>query len=349
MTTCSNNIRVYVNDSFVYFPYERIKRNPNYYLTVFVPTYADEEVIDKSRFTGMFKIVNVIKYVSNFDESKYSSVSKNLVVYWNVIVPINILGVGTTDVYNVVLSDNLYKCNNIVIENTTFVNCPLQVDYDPSMICLKGELVGYSSEINKALNNANNKFIIHFDKDTPMGVKILNTKRYFILLSVYRSSPVKLCIYLTYDELNVVHKELSWESIRRQMRGGLASNACNILNRSSYKYVQDAMEILQINTTNISSIHVLVKMFTPLILRYKLVPDIFVEMNRINGNEKHVRLYCKHESLAITNAGPVPINLPTINQKPFTHNPLQPPSEELYRELGTRRAYINYPKYNYFL
>jgi len=145
-----------------------------------------------------------------------------------------------------------------------------------------------------------------------------------------------------------VHKELSWESTRRMLRGG-KSSACTVMNRVSYQYVLDALELLGIDNTDISSVHKLLDVFNPLILRYKLVPDVFIELNKINGGDKHVRLYCKHEAVAITNAGMVPINLPTVNPKPFTHHALKPPSEKIYQTLGTRSVFLHAPVYNYFL
>lgn len=351
---CLPKLKVYISDRFVKFPYEMVTAQPDAggtpvagKLTVFVPTFADEKAVNKDPFRGAgFGDVRIIKYVSNYEEDP--SIRDGVVVYWNAIVPIKITGLGNTLVFNVVLSDNLYQCGEVVIDTEmTTVRCPLQVDFDKTMVCLKGEYAGDSEEIKKALDPNNKQFLLHFDKDTPMGVKILNTKRYLIVLG-NRAERAKFCVYLPHDELATIHKELSWESTRRQLRGGVPT-ACRVVNRPSYKYIVDAMEIMGVDKDDVSSIHRLVEVFNPLILRYKLVPDVFVELNRLNGIEKHVRLYCKYEGVAITNAGPVPLNMPTRNNKNFTHRPPTPLSESFYRELGTRNAFVHAPTYNYFL
>ncbi|AIS92048.1 hypothetical protein [Erinnyis ello granulovirus] len=350
--TCNGNIRVFISDAFILFPYENVtpqhdatSNTLSTTLTVFVPTYADEKVVLKQLLLKRFNKVRVLKYVSTFVES--DEIQQGTVVYWNVIVPIKITGVGDTKVFNVVLSDNLYSCRSISIDNRIRnVSCPLQVDYEKDMICLKGELAGDNEELNKAKDFANKSFLIHFDRETPMGIKILNTKRFLIALSQNRN--VKVCVYLTYEELAIVHKELSWESVRKQIRGG-TGNTCTVLTQPSYKYVVDSLELLGIGVDQIGAIHTLVDIFTPLILRYKLVPDIFVELNKVNGHEKHVRLYCKYEGVAVTNGGPVPLNLPTKNKLQWTHRPLVPPSPSFYHEIGNRNVYVYSPVYNYFL
>nr|UYX49680.1 odv-e43 [Darna trima granulovirus] len=351
--TCSNKIKVYISDEYIYFPYNNLEPQLDAggaeitnRLTVFVSTYADEKAVLKSRLTR-YQEVRVIKYVSSFVEDK--SVQEGVVVYWNAIVPIKTTGVGNTLVFNVVLSDNLYACHEIHIDNTMkTIYCPLQTDYKKDMVCLKGELAGDTEELKKARSNDNTNFIIHFDKETPLGIKILNSKRFLIALSAFRQSRATVCIYLSYDELITLHKELSWESTRRQIRGGTA-NACTIVNRLSYRYIVDALEILGIDNKDIMSLHKLVEIFNPLIAQYNLVPDIFVELNRFSGEEKHVRLYCKHEAVAITNAGLVPLNMNTTNSNPFTHKPLTPLPESFYKELNTRNVFVHAPSYNYFL
>lgn len=352
---CNGKLQVYISNAFILFPYEKItpqldttSNTLSTHLTVFVPTYADEKVV-VNRILVAFNTVRVIKYVSTFNEED-EQIKNGTVVYWNVIVPIRVTGVGVTKVFSVVLSDNLYSCHSIAIDNNQTVNsmCPLQVDYEKDMICLKGELAGDIEELNKAYSPTNTSFLLHFDKETPMGIKILNTKRFLIALSLYRKTHAKVCVYLTYEELATVHKELSWESVRRQIRGG-SGVSCNVLTPPSYKYVTDALQLLGIGLDKIGAIHTLVDMFTPLILRYKLVPDIFVELNKLNGHEKHVRLYCKYEGVSVTNAGPVPLNLPTTNKLQWTHRTLIPPSQSFYEEIGNRNVYVYAPVYNYFL
>ncbi|ABC61174.1 unknown [Choristoneura occidentalis granulovirus] len=341
---CLDSVHVFISDKYILFPYKNVIVQDNATdLTIFVPTFADEKVIIKEVFTN-FNKVRVLKYVSNFEENE--DIKKGVVVYWNAILPIKVTGVGTTLIFNVVLSDNLYFCKNVTIDRTQYNNhCPLQVDYEEGMVCLKGELAGDSQELDKTSNKSN--FFIHFDKETPMGIKILNTKRFLIALS-NNVSRVKVCVYLNYDELTTIHKELSWESTRKQIRGG-PRNDCNVFSRPSYKYIVDSLELLGINTNDIGTLHDLVNIFNPLILRYKLVPNIFVELNNLNGTEKHVRLYCKYEGVAITNAGPVPLNMPTKNPHPFTYKPLMPPSSSFYKEIGYKNAFVHAPVYNYFL
>nr|ADO85472.1 unknown [Pieris rapae granulovirus] len=353
--TCSAKIKVYISDEFIFFPYNSVLAQPDAAgapiysrLTIFVPTYADEKVILKDSLRSMgFKEIRVLKYVSSFEEDE--NIREGVVVYWNAIVPIKLTGIGNTLVFNVVLSDNLYSCHEINIDTRMKnIQCPLQVDYNNKMVCLKGEYAGDAEEIKKAISPASTQFLVHFDKETPMGIKILNTKRFLIALSTLRQTRANVCIYLSYDELTTIHKELSWESTRRQIRGGV-SNTCSIINRPSYKYILDALELLGVNKDDMSSLHRLVDIFTPLILRYKLVPNVFVELNNINGEEKHVRLYCKYEGVAITNAGPIPLNMSVQNPKPFVHRPIVPPSELFYREIGSRKAFVHAPVYNYFL
>ncbi|AGQ20305.1 odv-ec43 [Clostera anastomosis granulovirus A] len=351
--TCHSNVKVYISDTFINFPYDAVVPQVNAdgvsvfnHLTVFVSTFADEKVILRSALLNRFTNVSVIKYASNFQEDV--TVAQGVVVYWNVIVPIKVFGVGTTQVFNVVLSDNLYTCDEIYVDaNITHTLCPLQVDYSVGMVCLKGELAGDSVELSKTASSENTKFIIHFDRETPLGVKILNVKRYLIALSK-RTTRATVCVYLPYEELTTVHKELTWEATRRRIRSGVIS-ACNIVDRRSYKYILNALEIVGAATQEISALHRLVNVFTPLILRYHLVPDVFVELNRLTGEEKHVRLYCRNEAVAITNVGPVPLNMPTTSSAPFKHRPLTPPPESLYRELGTRNVFVHPPAYNYFL
>lgn len=357
-SSCGKNIKVYISDYFVEFPYNRIpspvvqQQQQQQILTIFVPTYADEKVILKNPLINLgYQKVNVLKYVSNFNETDDEQIRNGVVVYWNAITQIRTTGVGDTLVFNVVLSDNLYACSDIIIDTKMrTVQCPLQVDYSPKMTLLKGECAGDSEELRKAKSNDHTEFCVYFDKETPMGIKILNTKRFLLILSMFRETRAKVHIYLSHNELATIHKELSWESTRRRLRGGTPSQ-CTIIDIPSYKYVMDALELIGVHSNDKSSLHKLIDIYNPLILKYNLVPAVLVELNNINGVEKHVRLYCKYEGFAITNAGPVPLNMPTQNPKPFVHKStiVTPPSESFYKEIGTRRAYLHSPIYNYFL
>ncbi|AER41479.1 ODV-EC43 [Epinotia aporema granulovirus] len=347
--TCSDKIKVFISDDYIFFPYNLVTKetDKNDNITIFVPTFQDEKVINKKRLTDKgFESVTVVKHVPHFQQDEENATGT--VVYWNAISAITKLGEGVTRVFNVVLSDNLYICAHINIDRKMAeTRCPFQVPYQKDMVCLSGEFAGDSQEIILAQNPNITSYFIKFSPETPLGIKILNIKRFLIILST-RKELVKLCVYLPYEELTSVHKELAWESIRRVLRGGVPSN-CTVINQPSYQYVIDSLELLGIVNSDISSIHELQEKFNPLILQYKLVPDVIVQLNRINGQNKHVRLYCKHEAVAVTNAGPVPINLPTKNRTPFTYNKLMPPSEQFYQDVGSRDAFIRPPNYNYFL
>ncbi|QBQ01597.1 odv-ec43 [Hyphantria cunea granulovirus] len=357
---CPSNIKVFISDSYVLFPYTQVTPEVDVgggairHLTIFVPTIEDEYVINKELLVanGFTDGVLVFKHVPNFQTDEYAATGT--VVYWNVISPIYKLGLGTTKVFNVVLSDNLFYCGNITINDayTANVQCPLQVDYElrsptETRTYIVGELAGDTAEQNKIANENNTNFLICFLKDTPMGIKILNVKRYLILLS-QRRVRAKFCVYLTAEELAVVQKELSWESTRRLIRHGKVF-PCSILNRPSYKYVVDALELMGIDNTSMASLYTLVNTFQPLVMRYNLVPDIFIQLNHINKNDKHVRLYCKNSAVAITNAGLVPINLPIQNPNPFKFNSHIVLNVQFYEQLGSRDMRVYAPLYNYFL
>ncbi|AAK70715.1 ORF55 similar to AcMNPV ORF109 [Cydia pomonella granulovirus] len=326
MACTNDNVKVYISDQFIYFPYKFVRQtvlnrtdNAADRITVFVATFEDEKAVNGEVLIAntAFKTAQVIKYVSHYKEE--AGVSEGVVVYWNVIVPIRTVGVGDTLVFSVVLSDNLYTCRSIIFQPPSPVQCPLQVDCNLKMVCLKGELAGDSQELEKAMNTQHTEYIIHFDKHTPMGVKILNTKRFLIALSK-RTVPAKVGIYLTHAELTTVHKELSWEFTRRLLKGG-QSNTCNVYNKASYKYILDAMELLNIDTYDVSSIHNLTNIFNPLYLALPTGAHHFRELNSIFGEEKLVRLYCKYESVAVTNADRCPSTCPPKTRDPSPTDP----------------------------
>ncbi|AAG27341.1 PxORF43 peptide [Plutella xylostella granulovirus] len=342
-------IHVHVSDSFVNFPYSLVvAKPPTSRLVVYVPTFEDERAVSKRILNKQgYAEVEVLKHVSNFlqdvtDESQ--------VVYWNCIGTITRTGAGITHVYTVVLSDNVYDCQKIeVATSITRPLCPLQVDYESHVndrTLLVGEMAGDDEMIALTQKTDVDNFLICFRKDTPLGIKILNIKRYLILLSL-RARRATFSIYMTYDELTIVHRELSWESVRRVLRDGKIGQ-CNVLDRKSYVYVKNALELLDIDNQDMKSVHMLLDAFTPLVMRYHLVPDVFIELNNISGANKHVRLYCKYMALAITNRGLVPINLPTNNPSPpVATTPTL--DERFYTQLGTRQIYAKAPEYNYFI
>ncbi|ABQ51989.1 hypothetical protein SlGVgp046 [Spodoptera litura granulovirus] len=357
--SCPFNIKVYISDAFVVFPYDMISTIPMDVggsasvtdLTIYVPSYEDIAVINKDTIQRYgYTDIKVKKHVNHTDADKTPT---RIIVYWNVISLITVTGVGVTKVFSVVLSDNLFECGQLnVLDTQGDLNCPLQIDYaffpteSANRTILRGEYAGDSVEMAKALDPAYDNYVICFKKETPMGVKILNVKRYMILLN-QRSKKAKFAIYLNCDELHIIQKELNWENTRRLLRGGKKS-ACKVYNRKSYNYIVDALEMLGIDNLDISSVHNLMDIFNPLVLTFKIVPDVFIQLNKMHS-EKHVRVYCEGQSVAITNAGMVPFNLPTVNKHKFEHDTLLPPTEQFYFELGTRDVYVHVPAYNYYL
>ncbi|AAM70248.1 hypothetical protein [Phthorimaea operculella granulovirus] len=333
-----------VSDAFVIFPYAMVQKKSNL-LTIFVPTYEDESAIEIQRLT--FEVVRVKKYVSNFDEN--NDTENGQIVYWNVIVPIKTFSkISNTYVFNVVFSDNLYNIPNAHIDVVDSINmrCPLQINYNPTkMVYLEGECAGLSQTRDIIKNNS--QFLIVFNKNTPMGVKILNTKRLLILMGLLNKNS-QFHIYLPPEEIMNIHKELSWEMTRRRMRTRVA-NRCTVLNEASYRYVLSAIELLGIDANGKLALHTIVEKFTSLIHSFKLVPDIFVELNRLHGEEKHVRLYCEYDSVAVTNAGIVPLNLPTVNPRnDFSITPCGI-HQHFHQDVGSYRMKLHSPRYNYFL
>ncbi|AQQ80317.1 ODV-EC43 [Betabaculovirus altermyunipunctae] len=353
--TCPANVKVYISDAYVQFPYSQVPTAPRdaggggrvLAVTVFVPTFEDVTAVNTTlvqRQSG-YTDVRVEKHTA---QDHTTTDSGRVVVYWNVIGHINRLGLGETRVFSVVLSDNLFLCEKVEIVSAPPTSCPMQIEYS---VCNTTDcvLVGESPSDHNVLQSiaTHNQLLIHFRRETPMGIKILNIKRFLIMFGM-RSEPVKFSIYMPHDDLAIVQKELTWENTRRVLRGG-ASNLCRAYNLTSVKYVLDALELLGIRRDNVSSVHNLVEIFSPLVLRYRIVPDVFLHMNHLTKRHKHVRLYCDGDSLAVSPGGIVPVNRLTHNPKTFEHDPLAPPPERFYMELGTRDIYVQVPKYNYFL
>lgn len=353
--SCPANVKVYISDLYVTFPYLSLSAPPQdaggagtvTAITIYVPTFEDVHVINKSlvQRTG-YTDVRVEKHTSQDTIADQTRV----VVYWNVISHIRKLGYGTTRVFSVVLSDNLFTCDNVEIVSSSPASCPMQIEYSAVDAKSQCTLDGSTPADFIVLENIKkyNSFTIHFPRETPMGIKILNVKRLLILFSM-RTTPVKYSINLEHEEKVLIQKELTWENSRRLLRSG-KGNMCKMYNTSSVKYVMDTLELLGINRDSLVSIHSLVEIFNPLVLRYRVVPDVFLHVNSMTThNQKHVRLYCEGDSLAISPGGVVPVNRPTHNPKKFEFDPIKPPPEQFYMDFGTRDIYVQVPRYNYFL
>ncbi|ABY47739.1 hypothetical protein HaGV_gp048 [Helicoverpa armigera granulovirus] len=352
--SCPANVKVFIADYYVTFPYESIQNPPRdaggagtvTAITIYVPTFEDVHAVNKSLVQRKgYTDVRVEKHTAQdttVDEAR-------VVVYWNVISHIKKLGYGTTQVYNVVLSDNLYTCDNVTITSLMPTSCPMHIEYCAVDAKSQCPLDGSAPADHTVRENIKkyNSFTIHFPRETPMGIKILNVKRLLILFSS-KETPVKYSINLCHEEKVLIQKELTWENSRRLLRSGKGAS-CTMYNTSSIKYVTDTLEILGINRDSVVSVHSLVEIFNPLVLRYRVVPDVFLHINSMTKYRKHVRLYCEGDSLAISPAGVVPINRPTHSVKKFEFDPLTPPPEEFYMDFGTRDIYVQVPRYNYFL
>lgn len=351
--TCPANVKVYISDTYVLFPYQQLPSPPRdaggggtvLAITVYVPTFEDVAVVNKTLIQRAgYTDVNVEKHIAQDTTTN----SQRVAVYWNVISHITQLGYGETRVFSVVLSDNLFSCGNVEIVAAPPASCPMHIDYSYATdadCVLSGELPG-DYNIQQSIKN-HSKFVIVFNRETPMGIKILNVKRFMILFSM-RNDPVKFSLYLPHDEQVTIQKELSWENTRRVLRGG-TENVCRAYNKSSVKYLLDALEILQIQRDSVSSVHSLVEIFNPLVLKYRTVPDVFLHINNLTHKHKHIRLYCDGDSLSISPGGVVPVNRPTHNPKKFDFDPIQPPPEQFYVDFGTRDIYVQVPRYNYYL
>lgn len=354
--TCPANIKVRISQDFVLFPHHLVEPQRDVGgalvtdLVVYTPTVEDRLAVNTQLLMERgFTNVKVRKHSPRYETEPKSVPS--VVVYWNAIIHIHKTGVGNTHVFNVVLGDNLYECGAVSVDEAPeSVRCPVQINfaYFPMVprTLVNGNTPADSEQVMLLRSPDRSNFVVTFRKDTPLGIKILNIKRIQLILAT-RRVPALYAINIPHEELVSVHRELSWENTRRMLRGA-RPHRCGVVAPNSLKYVMDAMELLDIGYNDVNSVHTIVRTFSPLILDYKLVPDVFIELNRITG-DKHVRLYCDADSLAITNAGQVPLNMPTVNPKPLRIAPPPPPSEQFYQSFGTRDIYVGAPHYNYFL
>ncbi|AGR56846.1 ac109 [Hemileuca sp. nucleopolyhedrovirus] len=320
---CPNNIKVCISTRFFMFPYEYVVAQNDvggaavYNLIVYVPTDEDIQYIDKTKFP-LFKTVRVLRHENN-DRSETRLAKKNAsstIVYWNPIVPIHEIGVGETRVFSILLTNDLFFCKTMVVDQNTPL-CPIEfrgkVNYKKSLP-IEGEQPLFY--LNKLLDDNINDFIICFRLETPTMVKILNIKKILSIFE-YRKVTARYSIYLPEQEVDSIFNRLMWERVRRLMKGD-TNNKCAYVNRRSLQYLKIAMDMLGIDNNSKVVVNFVLQ-FQPLILTYQLVPDVIIKLNTLD-KQKRVRLYCKNDSLAITSYGPVPINMADDNVQTFDYS-----------------------------
>ncbi|AKR14122.1 occlusion derived envelope/capsid protein [Dasychira pudibunda nucleopolyhedrovirus] len=341
---CPFQIKVCVSDRFFAFPYNLVEpqtdvgNRPTENLVVYVPTDADVLYVEKRNFPR-FRSVLVYKHEQDYNGNSQSpkKTGAATIVYWNPLVPITEIGAGETRVFSVLLTNNLFYCNTLIVhhENPT---CPIEFTYpglemQPVCKLLSGARksvdmrahappLSYSElrPINCELPLAHfkeltesDKFLLCFNLETPTMVKILCLKRIFCIFQ-YRKLPARYVINLPHEEVDSLYNKLNWERTRRLLRGDIPSN-CATVNRASLQYVKDAQTLLHIAKCS-QTIVEFVRTFQQLIFPYQIVPIVIVKLNSLNAksgqtaHESRVRVFCKNDSVAITTAGCVPVNMP---------------------------------------
>ncbi|BBD50502.1 occlusion-derived virus envelope/capsid protein E43 [Samia cynthia nucleopolyhedrovirus] len=345
---CPFQIKVCVSDRFFAFPYNLVEpqsdvgNRPTDSLIVYVPTDADVLYVEKRnfpRFTSVLVYKHEIDYSGNSQQPKKTGGAT--VVYWNPLVPITEIGAGETRVFSVLLTNNLFYCNTMIVHHDN-PTCPVEFTYpglNMQPACkaiMKGKKlvdmralalpINYNElrPINCELPLAHlkelsesDKFLLCFNLETPTMVKILSLKRVFCIFQ-YRKLPACYVINLPHEEIDSLYNKLNWERTRRLLRGDIPSN-CATVNRASLQYVKDAQTLLHIAECS-QTIVEFVRTFQTLIFPYQVVPVVIVKLNSLNvksgaepiGHER-VRVFCKNDSVAITMRGSVPVNMPDIN------------------------------------
>ncbi|UZE89724.1 ODV-EC43 [Parapoynx stagnalis nucleopolyhedrovirus] len=334
---CPFDIKVYISDRYFLFPYDMVQNQNDVgnkttnNLIVYVPLDSDRFYIDQNKFTR-FDSVLILRH--EHDKSLSSKTPKKTpnatIVYWNPIVPITEIGAGQTRVFSVLLTNNLFYCNIMIVhhENPT---CPIEFQY-PSLemqqTCktlskekkvpkldyktLK-KLKPIASEVSLSHFNElknENDFLLCFQLETSVMVKILSLKRIFCIFQ-YRKEPARYVINLPHEEIDFLYNKLKWERARRLTRGDIPST-CSTVNRASLMYIKQSQSLLGIADYS-QTIVDFVKTFQKLIFPYQMVPNVLIKLNNLDRNYQKIRLFCKNDSIAITSFGIAPINLPDIN------------------------------------
>lgn len=321
---CPLNIKVCISEQFYRFPYEYIVpqndvgNQPVLNLVVYVPTEEDKQYVNVQQLAATFNSILVVHH-ENEGPNETRLAKKNdaaTVVYWNPILPLHEVGVGETRVFSVLLTNDLFFCNTMVIDKDS-PTCPIAIrttiNYK-KLIPINGVTPLYY--FDQLADDNVNDFLICFDLETPTMVKILNIKR---ILSIFgfRRVPARYAIYLPDNEVDSIFNKLMWERVRRLTKGDVGVKCANI-DRKGVQYLKLALDLLGIDNSS-QAIVKFVMLFQPLIVRYQLVPDIIIRLNTLEG-QKRVRVYCANDSYAITSYGPVPNNMLEDNSMLFDYS-----------------------------
>ncbi|AKN80592.1 ODV-EC43 [Perigonia lusca single nucleopolyhedrovirus] len=356
---CPLNIKVCISESFFRFPTNMWRPRTTSAVArctilwcLFPPTKIYSTWIAKScQYSDRFWCTDKKRPI----DRKRDWPKKNpnaTIVYWNPISPIDEIGVGETRVFSVLLTNDLFYCNTMIVDQNAPL-CPIefrtQVNYkNLQPIETEVPLFYY----NKLIDDNVNDFLLCFKRETPTMVKILNIKRILSIFE-YRNVPARYTIYLPDDEVDSIFNKLMWERVRRLMKGDV-NHKCMNINRRALQYLRIALDMLKIDNSS-QAIVKFVRMFQPLILPYQIVPDVIIKLNTLE-REKRVRLYCRNDSFAITSYGSVPNNMPDDNLLTFDYSEVNN-NKYLYE---TRERIINDSKidanlitigaarYNYF-
>jgi hypothetical protein len=309
-----------------------VGNQPTSSLIVYVPIDNDIYYIDKSKFIK-FESVLIIRH--EHDKSLTSRTPKKTttatIVYWNPIVPITEIGAGETRVFSVLLTNNLFYCNTMIVSHEK-PTCPIEFQY-PSLEMQKTCKVLSKSVEKPSMTKPNvlnklkpiasenslshfedlrmaNDFLLCFNLETSVMVKILSLKRIFCIFQ-YRQHPARYVVNLPHEEIDFLYNKLKWERARRLTKGDMPS-ACSTVNRASLMYIKQAQMLLGIPDYS-QTIVDFVKTFQKLIFQYQMVPNVLIKLNNLDSNQQKIRLFCKNDSIAITSLGIVPVNLPDIN------------------------------------
>ncbi|BBU37526.1 hypothetical protein [Choristoneura diversana nucleopolyhedrovirus] len=343
---CPFQIKVCVSDRFFTFPYNLVEPQSDVgnrlteNLIVYVPTDADVLYVEKRNFPR-FRSVLVYKHEQNYNGNIQApkKTSAATVVYWNPLVPITEIGAGETRVFSVLLTNNLFYCNTMIVhhENPT---CPIEFTYpglemqpacklrmnSKKLVDMRAHAPSLNYNELRPINcelplahfkelTESDKFLLCFNLETPTMVKILSLKRVFCIFQ-YRKLPARYVINLPHEEIDSLYNKLNWERTRRLLRGDIPSN-CATVNRASLQYVKDAQTLLHIAKCSQTVVE-FVRIFQQLIFPYQLVPIVIVKLNSLNtrtgqtADVNRVRVFCKNDSVAITTAGCVPVNMPDM-------------------------------------
>jgi hypothetical protein len=358
---CPFNIKVVISEQFFTFPYEYVVAQTDIgrelvkNLIVYVPTEEDKEYVDVSKLKS-FNSVLVVRHEN--DESVESRAPKKngtvTVVYWNPILPITEIGAGETRVFSVLLTNDLFYCNTMILDHKSPI-CPIEFNSKIEYKNLKpiaGETPLY--HLKELLDENVNNFLICFNRETSTIIKILNIKRILSIFEFRKRNPARYLIYLPDAEVDSIYNKLMWERTRRLMKGDIPSS-CVYVNKQNLHYIKLSQEMLGIKQHSQSVVD-FVELFQSLILPYRIVPDAIIKLNSLVQRPKqHVRVYCKNDSVAITSYGSVPNNLQDDNPVSFDYTDINN-NKHLYRIRSQLMSVsdidnltVTAARYNYFL